>query len=283
MSARARITSLLRAAALAAAIFSPCAVSAQGVFIPRFTDPAARLEKPDLGPVRSLRFLTDEDYPPFHFARGDGSLAGFNVDLARALCEELAVSCTIQSRRWDTLIDALAENAGDAAIASIAISDALKRRVDFTLPYYRTPARFIVRDKSLAVETTPEALAGRRVGVEAKSAHEDYLRAFFPKAAITPYASQEALRASLRAGQIDFAFGDGIGFALWLNGTDSAGCCRFEGGAFTESRWFGEGVGIAVRKDNAALRRALDWALHKVAQRGTFSDLYLRWFPVGFY
>lgn len=274
---------LLQAAALAAALFSPCAAPAQGVFIPRFDDPAFRMDKPDLGPLRRLRFLTDEDYPPFHFTQADGSLAGLNVDLARALCEELSLSCTIQARRWDTLIDALARDEGDAAIASLAITDALKRRVDFTLPYYRTPARFVVRDKSLAVETSPAALAGRRIGVEGRSAHEDYLRTFFPRADIRAYASQEALRTALRTSEVDFAFGDGIAFALWLNGTDSAGCCRFEGGPFTESRWFGEGVGIAVRKEDAVVRRALDWALLRVSRKGVFADLYLRYFPIGFY
>lgn len=280
---RQGLNGMLRAAALFAALLSPCAAPAQGVFIPRFDDPALRMEKPDLGPLRSLRFLTDEDYPPFHFTRPDGSLTGFNVDLARALCEELALACTIQSRRWDVLVDSLVRNEGDAAIASLAITDALKRRVDFTTPYYRTPARFVVRDKSLAVETSPEALAGRRVGVAGQSAHEDYLRTFFARADIRAYASQEALRAALRNGEVDFAFGDGVTFALWLNGSDSARCCRFEGGPFTESLWFGEGVAIAVRKNDAVLRRALDWALLRVSRKGVFTDLYLRYFPVGFY
>src|SRR5271163_514390 len=73
----------------------------QNVFVPSFSDPQKRIEKPDLGGLRSIRFLTEEDFPPFHFTMPDGSLAGFDVDLARAICEELRVACTIQQRRFD--------------------------------------------------------------------------------------------------------------------------------------------------------------------------------------
>ena len=71
---------------------------------PTFWDPAHRLPKPDLHEIRQVRFVTEDDYPPFNFALPDGQIAGFNVDLARAICEELELSCTIQRRRWDLLI-----------------------------------------------------------------------------------------------------------------------------------------------------------------------------------
>ena len=83
--------------------------------------------------------------------------------------------------------------------------------------------------------------------------------------------------------EVEIAFGDGVAFALWLNGTDAGGCCAFRGGPYTESRFFGEGVGIALRRDNQAMKRALDYALKRVAERGVYADLYLKYFPVGFY
>ncbi len=46
-----------------------------------------------------IRFLTETDYPPFNFTGPDGNPAGFNVDLARLICEEIKVTCTIQMRR----------------------------------------------------------------------------------------------------------------------------------------------------------------------------------------
>src|SRR5271170_3791536 len=112
----------------------------RGATVPGFWDPRRRPERPDLSRVQSIRFLTDLDYPPFDYAGTDGNPAGFNVDLARLLCDEIKATCTIQSRRFDTLLDSLGENRGDAVIASISPSAETRRRADFTDAYYRTPA-----------------------------------------------------------------------------------------------------------------------------------------------
>lgn len=251
--------------------------------MPSFWDPQRRIEKPDTGSLRVIRFVTEDDYPPFDFIGPDGGLTGFNVDLARAVCDELQVSCTVQARRWDTMADALASGEADAAIASQAITPRARERLDFTAPYYRTPARFIARHDAAPAEATPEGLAGRTVGVVSHSAHEAYLRTFFPRTQPRVYDTLASLRSALKRHEIEFAFADGIASAIWLSGTDSADCCAFRGGPFTESRFFGEGVGIALRKDNIALRRALDYALKRLSERGVYADLYLKYFPIGFY
>ena len=90
--------------------------------VPGFWDPRRRPERPDLSRIGVIRFLTETDYPPFDYSGPDGQPAGFNVDLARLICEEIQVACTVQQRRFDTLIGALNSNGGDAVIASIAAS-----------------------------------------------------------------------------------------------------------------------------------------------------------------
>ena len=97
-----------------------------------------------------IRFLTEFDYPPFNYAGPDGNPAGFNVELARLICEELKLQCTIQLRRFDTLLQALGENRADAVIASLAVTPETRLRVDFSDPYYRAPARFVVRRNATA-------------------------------------------------------------------------------------------------------------------------------------
>lgn len=254
--------------------------SSPAVQVPGFFDPKRRLEKPALLPTVVFRFLTETDYPPFNYAGHDGNPAGFNVDLARLICEELKVACTVQMRRFDTLLDALAENRGDAVVASLVSTPETRRRADFTDPYYRSPARFVgTRDGSVQ-EVLPERLEGKKVGVAAGTAHEAYLKTFFTEAELKPFPTLEAARAALRAGEIDLLFGDGIALAFWLNGSDSAGCCVFRGGPFTESRYFGEGIGIAVRRGNDTLRQALNWALARLWETGQFTDLWLRYFPI---
>jgi polar amino acid transport system substrate-binding protein len=248
--------------------------------VPSFWDPRRRPERPDLSRITIIRFLTETDYPPFNYAGPDGAPAGFNVDLARLICEEIKVSCTVQMRRFDTLLDSLASNNGDAVIASIAETPEMRKRVDFSDPYYRTPARFVSRRDVQITDVRPEALEGKKIGVVAGTAHEAYLKTLFTEAEMHPYPNVDAARAALRRGEVDLLFGDGVALAFWLNGTDSGGCCVFRGGPFLESRFFGEGVGIAVRRGNDTLRQAFNWALFRLWERGRFTDLWLRYFPI---
>ena len=252
--------------------------SAAGV--PGFWDPRRRPERPDLSRLQSIRFLTELDYPPFNYAGADGNPVGFNVDLARQLCDEIKVACTIQARRFELLLDALDDNRGDAVIASIAITPATRRRADFTDPYYRTPARFVARVDSPIGDVLPELVEGKKIAVVAGTAHEAFLKQMFTVAEVRSYANAEAAREALRNKDVDLLFGDGITLAFWLNGSDSAGCCVFRGGPYLESRFFGEGVGIVVKRGNDLLRQALNWALFRDWEKGGFTDLWLRYFPI---
>jgi polar amino acid transport system substrate-binding protein len=294
----ARRRAVLGALALCfAAIFVPALAAAQGiagqgtavqtksgsVVVPGFWDPKHRPERPDLARLGPIRFLTEDDYPPFNFKGPNGQLTGFNVDLARALCVELGATCTIQVRRFSTLLDALNKNEGDAVIASLAITPQNRERADFTDRYYRTPARFVARKEVLLDQITPEAIAGRTVGVVAGSAHEAYLRDFFPELKIKSYPNIETAFAALKRAETEMFFGDGITIAFWLNGKGSNDCCIFRGGPFTESHYFGEGVGIAVKRGNETLRQALNYGLFRLWEKGVYTDLYLRYFPISFY
>lgn len=253
---------------------------APAVRVPGFWDPRRRPEKPDLSRISVIRFLTETDYPPFNFAGPDGNPQGFNVDLARLLCEELKVACTIQMRRFETLIAALNGNQGDAAIASITATLDMRAKVDFTDSYYRTPARFVAKRDSPIDDPLPERLEGKKVAAVAGTAHEAYLKALFTEAEVRAYPSTDVARLALRRGDVDLLFGDAISLAFWLNGTDSENCCSFRGGPYIDSRYFGEGIGIAVKKGNDMMRLALNWALFRVWEQGRFTDLWLRYFPI---
>jgi polar amino acid transport system substrate-binding protein len=251
-----------------------------GVRVPGFWDPRRRPERPDLSRITVLRFLTEVDYPPFNFPGPDGHPQGFNVDLARMMCEEVKLACTMQMRRFETLITALNANQADAAIASIAATVEMRGKVDFSDPYYRTPARFVARRDSPIDEPLPEKLEGKKVAVVAGTAHEAYLKALFTEVEVRAYPSSDVARLALRKGDVDLMFGDAISLAFWLNGTDSENCCSFRGGPYMDSRYFGEGVAIVVKKGNDTIRLALNWALFRVWEQGRFTDLWLRYFPV---
>ena len=287
---RRRLRQILGLAAVAAAlsVIGPtdlgrpalAQIAEPAVRVPGFWDPRRRPERPDMTRLNVIRFLTETDYPPFNFAAPGGGLQGLNVDLARMMCEELKVGCTVQMRRFETLLSSLDENRGDAVIASIAPTPQTRGKVDFTDPYYRTPARFVARRDSKIDDPVPERLEGRKIAVTAGTAHEAYLKALFTEAELGAYPNEEVARLALRRGDVDLLFGDAITLAFWLNGTDSENCCTFRGGPYLDNRYFGEGIGIAVKKGNDTMRLGLNWALFRVWEQGRFTDLWLRYFPI---
>ena len=230
-----------------------------------------------------IRFLTADDYPPFNYYDEDQVLTGFNVDMARAICLEVNMTCSIEVRPWEQLLESLVKGEADAVIASHAIRPKLLATVDFTDRYYYTPARFVALKAQAKSKVSPEALEGVRIGVAKGSAHEMYLRAFFRDAEIRTYANIDAVIAALRAQQVSYAFGDGVSLSFWLQGTSSRGCCEFRGGAYWEPRFFGDGIGIAVRRDEHRLKALLNTALKRIRMSGRAEELFLRYFPIKVY
>ena len=263
-----------------ASMLMPSLGQAQGVSIPNFWDPRAQLERPDLPATRTIRFLVDDDFPPLHFPGLDGNPTGLSVELARAACERLGLTCTIQVRRFDMLLDALNERQGDVVAAAIPITAALRSRFAVTAPYFKIPARFVVRKDRNQPAPEAKVLQGKIIGVVGGTAHEAFAKAFMPGATLKPYPELAAAQAALKAGETDYLFADALGLALWIGGEEAGGCCDFSGGPYLESRFFGEGIGFVTRPEDENLRRALDFALQQLWKEGKYAELYLRFFPI---
>ncbi len=212
-----------------------------------------------------------------------GALTGFNVDLAKAICEALEVECEVKDVDWAEIFTTLDRGEADAAIASIRISAESLEKADFSSRYYATPARFVALKTNELKDIRPETLEGMKVGVAKGTGHEAYLKLFFPDVAIATFDSAEDATKALKNGAIDFVFGDGIGLTFWINGVTSEGCCEFRGGPYLDSKYFGEGVGIAVKKDNRQLAEILNYALEQVHASGRYEELFLRYFPMSFF
>jgi len=271
--------------ALGAAAFLAGAAPAAEPAAPMFWDTKERLPKPDLSALTRLRFLTTTDFPPFNYRDREGRLSGFHIDLIRAICAELGIvdKCEIQAMPWEQLEDALKRDRGEAIVAGLAVTEETRTRYAFSRPYLQFPARFMMPKTSAATEPLHEKVQGERIGVMAGSGHEKMLREYFPGAKVVTYSRQEWLYADLKAGKIAGAFGDGMRFAFWLAGSDASGCCRFAGGPYMAPEYLGVGLALATRIDNPQLAAAFDYALQQIAVKGRFSELYLRYFPVGFF
>lgn len=247
--------------------------------VPNYWDPNVRVERPDLGPPRVVRFLTDDDFPPMHFATPEGGITGFSVELARAICEKLVLSCTIQARRFDTLLDSLAEGRGDVLAAALPVTSELRMRFAASQIYHRSPARLLTTRGNAQPELELIALRGKRVAVVSGTAHEAFLERLAPFVQRRAAPDLQAALALLRSGDAEYVFGDGVSLALTIAGRGGSEFA-FAGGPYLEARYFGEGVGFLLRKDDLVLKRAIDYALQGLWDDGTYARLFIRFFPV---
>lgn len=269
---------------------------AQTQIIPNYFDTQERIPIADVRKIDRLRFLTTVDFPPFSFLDENGRLTGFHVDLARNICAILKIidRCQIQAIEWKDLPDAIERKQGEAIIAGFAISADARQKYLFSRPYLELPARFIARNADnldlaplYAVKETEGAVWKKKdplkVGVIRNSAHEAMLKDWFPRSEIVLFDDRNAIYKALKSGDVNLLFGDGLQFSFWLSGEDAAGCCQFIGGPYLSQYYLGEGLAVAVAKDNAELLKTLNYGLSLLGKNGSFAELYLRYFPNGIY
>lgn len=259
--------------------------SADEILVPNYMDPRERIAVPDLQSVNRVRFVTTVDFPPFNFLDQTGRLAGFHVDLARAICAELDIlpKCQIQALPWNELDGALSAGQAEALISGLALTPESRASHRFTRPYLNLPARFALRKDKAPESVGAGALQGLRVGVIDATAHEAMLRDWFTGIQPVTFSRPEWLFDALKAGNIDAVFGDGLQLSFWLSSQTAEACCRFFDGPYFSQEHLGEGLAIAVHPRSAALAMAFDHAIAALTRNGRFTELYLRWFPNGLY
>ncbi|MGG6896368.1 transporter substrate-binding domain-containing protein [Rhizobium sp. BR 315] len=253
--------------------------------LPILFDARERLPKPDLSSLVRLRFLTSIDFPPFNFLDQNGKLTGFHVELARKICDELAIAdkCQIQALPFGELQGALAASQGDAVIAGVSVTPELRKSFAFSRPFLMLPARFVRNLKASINGTTAAALAGRPVGVVKGTAHEAMMAAFFPAIKPVPFDDKDALLAALKEGKVDAAFADGLQLSFWVSSPAAEKCCAIFDGPYLSQQFLGEGLTIMLRQQDADLTAAINHALAMLSRDGRLQEIYLRYFPYGLY
>ncbi len=226
----------------------------------------------------TVRIGTEGAYPPYNFTDSDGNLVGFEIDLAKALCDEVGVECTFVAQDWDGIIPALLASRYDAIMAGMSITAEREEVVDFTRMYFTTPARFVAAKDSDINETTPEALEGLTIGTQSATIHANFLEDVYGDSDIRLYPTQDEVNLDLAAGRIDALLVDSSAIQGWLE-SDDGSCCAFLPGDYTDPEYFGEGVGIAMREDDDELRERFNTAITALEANGTIDELAAIWFP----
>jgi polar amino acid transport system substrate-binding protein len=232
--------------------------------------------------MMKLKIGTEGAYPPFNNLEADGSLVGFDIDIAKALCTEMKADCEFVTQDWDGIIPALLAGKFDAIIASMSITAERKEKVDFTNKYYNTPPAIAVPKDSDITDATDAGLAGKTLGAQSSTTHSNYAEAKFPSTDLKLYPTADEYQLDIASGRIDAVIDDVIVLSEWLK-TDSGSCCKILSTLPIDPVINGEGAGIAVRKGEDELREKFNAAIDAIRANGTYKEINDKYFDVDVY
>lgn len=224
----------------------------------------------------ALRIATEGAYPPFNYVENNEP-AGFEIDLARALCAAMKLDCTIQLQDWDAMYGGLKEKKYDAIVSSMEVTEERARRYTFSRPYYRIPAALVAR-KDVGPERTvrPLDLVGRSVGVVADSEFAAYLEELPKRPDIRTYGKLDEAGLDLLTGRIDYVLGDKLALFRFLDTREGKTCCRYANDLPVDR---GGGVAIAMRKGDRGLAEMFNAGLDAVVADGTYDRIRAKYLP----
>lgn len=232
---------------------------------------------------KKVRIGVEGAYPPFSYVKPDGELAGFDIDIAKALGEAMGAEVVLVPQDWDGIIPALLARKYDAIIASMSITEERKKKVAFTNKYYQTPAKFICKKGSIPTFSR-EAIKGKSVGVQRATIHDKYLTDNYGKdVSIKRYGTQDEAYLDLVAGRVDLLLADSValsdGFLQKPEGKDYT----FVGPDLSDPKWFGDGAGIAIRKQDKDLVELFNKAIDTIRSNGVYKKIQDKYFDFNVY
>jgi polar amino acid transport system substrate-binding protein len=226
-----------------------------------------------------VRIAVEGAFPPFNYIDQNNELQGFEVDLAKALCEAMRARCTFVQHQWDGIINGLINREYDAIMSSVAITETRKRRIAFSRRYYLMPASFMTAKSTEVAGITPEALAGKKVGTTDRSEHAAFLEGLYKDTEVQLYARLDEAILDLRADRIDLVLGDKLPLTRFLASPDGE-CCRIVGDAPVSQAYLRRAVGVGLRKEDEDLRALFDRVIEEVKRNGTYDRIRAKYFPV---
>lgn len=232
---------------------------------------------------KKVRIGVEGAYPPFSYVEPSGELAGFDIDIAKALGKAMGVEITLVAQDWDGIIPALLAKKYDAIIASMSITAERKKKVAFSNKYYQTPAKFVCK-KGTMENFSRKAIKGKSVGVQRATIHDKYLTDNYGKdVTVKRYGTQDEAYLDIVAGRIDMLLADSValsdGFLKKKEGKDY----QFIGPDLTDKKWFGDGAGIAIRKQDKDLVALFNKAIDTIRADGTYKAIQDKYFDFNVY
>lgn len=225
-----------------------------------------------------LKVAIDPTYEPFTYKTPDGKPTGFDVDVANAICAELKRNCVFVEQVWDSMIPGLQARKYDVIVSSLSITEERKRVIDFSDRYYKTPSAIVV--KKGTPYTGPASLKGKRIGVLKGSTQEKWAMGELKPAGVTvvPYEAQDQVYLDINAGRLDGTVADKVevhgGFLRKPEGKDYG----YVGHDQYETKYYGDGIGIGMRKGQKDLKEQINAAIKTIRSNGAYNTIAKKYF-----
>lgn len=221
--------------------------------------------------AQTVRLGTEGAYVPWNFVNDAGELAGYEIDLGNAICEQAGLECEWVQNDWDSIIPNLLAGNYDVIMAGMSITEERKQTIDFSQEYYPSdPARFIVLAGN---DIDVSNLEGARIGVQSNTIQAAYIEAnLADKNTVIQFANPDQSIADLAAGNVDVILADGSFLESVAGGAQGA----FE--LVGDGIIIGGGVGAGLRKEDTDLIATWNAALDALKADGAVNELIIEWF-----
>ncbi len=221
-----------------------------------------------------LRIGTEGAYAPFNYTNADGSLGGFDVELAQALCADMQVTCEIIAQDWDGIIPGLKAGKYDAIVAAMSITPERAEQVSFTDPYFSNTLVFLAKKDSSFDPDNSNDIDDNLIAAQRSTISSQWLESTYPKAKMKLYDTLSNAFLDLGSGRVDAMISDKVPALQWLNST-SGDDYVLKGNEID----IDDNFAIAVRSGDE-LQGKFNQALANIKSNGTYDELNHRYFAV---
>jgi arginine/ornithine transport system substrate-binding protein len=244
---------------------------------------AAPAAAPVEAAMPELKVAIDASYEPFTFKTPDGKPTGFDIDIAEALCAEIKRKCVYVEQVWDSMIPGLMAQKYDVIISSMSITEERQQQVDFSDKYYKTPSRIVV--KADTAFTDLASLKGKNIGVLKGSTQEKYAMGELKPAGVNvvPYEAQDQVYLDIKSGRLDGTVADSVEVTGGFLSKPEGQGYGFVGPVLNDQKYFGVGVGVAMRKGEDQLKQQINDAIKAIRANGTYDSISKKYFDFDVY
>lgn len=225
---------------------------------------------------KEIRIGTEGAYPPFNNLNAKKELEGLEIDYMNGLCAKMQVKCTWVVQDWDGIIPALLSSKYDVIVAGMSATPERQKKVDFTSIYLRAPIVMAGNKSVTSTDISPAALKGKNIGAQGSTIHSNFLEAHYKGSTVRPYPTQEEANLDLMNGRLDYIVADGEALEEFVKGKGKD-CCKIVATVPRDAAIHGPGVGMALRKEDSALRDKLNAVIAESIKDGSLDAHAKKW------